>query len=384
MTTSASSSGPRPTVDDLGYPDTGLRGHQCRQRLVLDLLEPSDRCASRWVAVGEQPPAARQPLGVLGVAAEHAHLQRAPVRVVPDEPRRADSLSRRETQVARLDAERGESGAHAFDGAARPPRIRTRAARMAPPQARARGPPAHGTERRPRARRCRRQPADEPRGDPANRSDELGAGDDEHGDHEREPKLGEAPPGPQVGLDRQPICFDQPTEEARERDENAHSDDQVPNQRPATSKQRVRDYRQRKEHRSKEGDMPERRGPAQHRVERPGDARVLVRSRPRDHGRERRDERRQRNERNVDRPAVPRAWIPSNEKTEMPGQARRGRLLVAGADRGRQNCTCLKAALRAVATQGDGLVIGDPREAVSDVSSILTRPWTCRFSSSSR
>ena len=34
--------GAEPDGDDLGHPDAGLRGHQRRQRLVLDLLEPPD------------------------------------------------------------------------------------------------------------------------------------------------------------------------------------------------------------------------------------------------------------------------------------------------------------------------------------------------------
>ena len=70
--------------DDLGHPDSGLRGHQRRERLVLDLLEPADGDAPRRVAVGERPPAAGEPLGVLCVPAEHPHLQRAaPARRAP-------------------------------------------------------------------------------------------------------------------------------------------------------------------------------------------------------------------------------------------------------------------------------------------------------------
>ena len=73
--------------DHFGHAHAGLRGHQRRQRLVLDLLEPSDGRAPRRVAVGEQPPATRQPLGVLRVSTEHAHLQRRP------RPRRARQYS---------------------------------------------------------------------------------------------------------------------------------------------------------------------------------------------------------------------------------------------------------------------------------------------------
>ena len=97
------------------YPNTGLRGHQCRHGFVLDLVQSSDGCASRWIAVSEEAPAARQSLGVLCVPAEHPHLQRAPVHVVADKQRRADSLPLRNAQVLHLDAQRSERVAHALD-----------------------------------------------------------------------------------------------------------------------------------------------------------------------------------------------------------------------------------------------------------------------------
>ena len=99
MTTRASFSGLEADGDHLGHADARLRGHQRRDCLVLDLLEPSHRCAPRWVTVGEQSPATGQPLGVLRVPAEHAHLQRAPLRVVPHELGRSDPLSLRDAQV---------------------------------------------------------------------------------------------------------------------------------------------------------------------------------------------------------------------------------------------------------------------------------------------
>ena len=128
--------------DDLGDPNTGLRSHQRRHGFVLDLLQSPDRCASRWVTVGEKAPATSQPLGVLRVPAEHPHLQRAPVRVVADKQRRADSLplrdasspaSRRRAQPAR----RARAGC-----AARLRPIRTRAERWHLPRDRVRGRPA--------------------------------------------------------------------------------------------------------------------------------------------------------------------------------------------------------------------------------------------------
>src|SRR6185369_10348171 len=40
---------------DSGNANAGLRGHQDRQGLVLDLLEPADRGAPRWISIGEKP-----------------------------------------------------------------------------------------------------------------------------------------------------------------------------------------------------------------------------------------------------------------------------------------------------------------------------------------
>ena len=349
-----------------GRPSTtsGTRTPACaaikrRQRLVLDLLQPPDRRAARWVSVGEQPPATSQPLGVLRVAAEHAHLQRAPVRVMADvlAPRRSADAPRT-LKSPHLDPKRGERGRARAPRAACPPRIRTPAAPMRRPRGRAPAPPAHRTARRPRVPRHRRPPVgDEPRGEHSNRADELRAGDGDHGDHEREPQLGEAPPGPQVGLDREPVCFDHTTEHARRlatRTLNATSRSRTKSQRRQRSASAT--IASARSKRGQERRTPERRGPPEHRDQRLGDALVLVRSRLRDHGRERRDQCRRRKEHDVDRPAVPPPRIPSNEKTEMPGRARRDRLLVARPGRRRQEGTWLTAQRSEVGETRDGLV----------------------------
>jgi hypothetical protein len=91
--------------DDLRDPDAGLRRHQCRQRLMLDLLEPPEGRASRRVAIGEEPPAASRALGVLSVAPQHAHLQRSSVPLAPEELRSADPLSLGGAKIINLDAE---------------------------------------------------------------------------------------------------------------------------------------------------------------------------------------------------------------------------------------------------------------------------------------
>jgi hypothetical protein len=72
---------------------------------VLHLLETAHRCTSWWITVGEQPPTARKPLGVLRVSPEHSHLQWASGRVVSDELGRADPLSLRHAQVVHDESE---------------------------------------------------------------------------------------------------------------------------------------------------------------------------------------------------------------------------------------------------------------------------------------
>ena len=311
--------GPETDRCDLGNPDTGLRRSKDRQRLVFDLLQPPDRCAARWVSICEEPPPTSQPLGVLSVAPQDTHLQRATLRVMADELGRPDALPWGEAQVADLDAERRERGRHAFQG---------RHARGGS-ECHAHQRPDRNAHRYPSQRAGRRDDLEcdgadggrrhEPRGEHSSRAHELRAGHGNHGDHECKPRLGEPPPRPQVGLDRQPVCFDHTTKHARGHGQNAQCDNQVPSQVPATATQGVRHDRQREENCGNERRMPERRGPAQHRDKRSGNALVLVRCRLRDHGRERRDQCGRRKERDVDRPTVPPPRVPANEKTEMPG-----------------------------------------------------------------
>ncbi len=53
---------------DCGHPDSGLGRHEGGESLVLDLLQPTRWCASRWILVREQSPLARESLCVLRVA----------------------------------------------------------------------------------------------------------------------------------------------------------------------------------------------------------------------------------------------------------------------------------------------------------------------------
>ena len=112
VTMTASPSGAEADGDDLRCPDARLRGKERCHRFVLHLLEPPDGRAAGRVAVGEEAPAASEPLGVLGVPAEHSNLQRSPVGVLRRVLGRADPLSCRDRQVAGVDAEPFERGVH--------------------------------------------------------------------------------------------------------------------------------------------------------------------------------------------------------------------------------------------------------------------------------
>ena len=147
VTTSASFSGPSPTVTTSGTRTPACAAISVATRFVLDLLESTHGRAARRITVREEPPAARQPLRVLSVSTEHADLDRAPVRG-----------RLRRTQPSRSAAVRRSSD--------RPRRRRARRARRAPapsvarrPQSRARVAPA-----RPRPGRARRRPEPETAG----------------------------------------------------------------------------------------------------------------------------------------------------------------------------------------------------------------------------
>ena len=100
--------------DDLGHSDSCLCRHQCRQGLVLDLLQTSVRDAPRRIAVGERAPAPGQALGVLRIATEHAYLQRPPARVVSDVLCRAHVLLLRRLEIGHHDPEGGQRVANAL------------------------------------------------------------------------------------------------------------------------------------------------------------------------------------------------------------------------------------------------------------------------------
>ena len=89
---------------DFRHADSRLRRHQGGQRFVLDLLQPAGWSASRRILVRKKAPLSCEPLGVLSIATQHAHLQGMPLCVMADVLGGADVLLRRRPQVAHLDS----------------------------------------------------------------------------------------------------------------------------------------------------------------------------------------------------------------------------------------------------------------------------------------
>ena len=143
---------------DLWHPHAGLRRHHRRERFVLDLFQPADGGAARRVAVGEQAPAPREPLGVLRVATEHPCADRVPVGVVAHVLRVADAMAPRDDQIAHVHPEGHKAGADALDRRRGRRRAEYEAHQGADRHAEARARPALRTGARPRPRSPRAMP----------------------------------------------------------------------------------------------------------------------------------------------------------------------------------------------------------------------------------
>ena len=305
--------------DHLGHSDPGLRGHQRRQRLVLDLLQPPDRGAARRIAVGEETPAPRQPLGVLSVATEHPCLEGTTFEVVADELRGAHVLLQRRCQVVNLDPECEHGGAHllgrrhAGGRAERDPHDRADAQaerQRSQRRGRKRGAEHDGAQGRER---------DEPSGDHAGPANELGARRDDDRRRGSEAELGVAPAREQVTLDRQPIGLDDTPQNRTGSQEDHRPDEQIACQTPAATQQDVEDDHCRKCEQSHERRAPQRACPPEDRRQRLGDGFVVLRRRPCDHRCQPDDNRRHEQEHRVDRPPVPTTRLGRCQQREVPG-----------------------------------------------------------------
>ncbi len=253
--------------DHLGHPDACLRGHQRRQRLVLDLLESPDGDAPRRIPVGERAPAPGEPLRVLRVAAEDAHPQRPRRRgrARRTRPRRSAAVG------GRLSGRRPRRRARrALCGCPRPaasplPFRSARRTSAAAAEAERHGAQAPDGRAAPSTTAPKHRERDQPSGEHANRADELRAGDCD----ERRPRTQVAGSGNPhrdhtSASITQPVGLDHTTQNAsRPRARSA-----APTSRSRASAQRRRRrtstaITQRENQRGDERCSPERFGPAE-------------------------------------------------------------------------------------------------------------------------
>jgi hypothetical protein len=92
----------------LPHADARLGGHEGRQSLMLDLVEPTDRSTSGWIPVRQEPPAPGEPLRVLRVVAQDAHFEGLSGLIVTDVLGPTNPLLLCWRQVADRDSERLE------------------------------------------------------------------------------------------------------------------------------------------------------------------------------------------------------------------------------------------------------------------------------------
>ena len=272
--------------DDFRHPHTRLRRHQSRQSLVLDLLEPSDRSAPTWVAVREQPPSAREPLRVLGVAPEDADADRAAVAVVTCIGRGAHLLPGHGSEVVELDAD-GQQGV-ANLGRRRDAR---RGAEYQSDDRAGAESEGHGAEDVRRQRRSQGEVADsgshdEPGEKGADGPHELWADYGGDGDGDREPVFRESPPRPQVVVDRQPVRSDHAADEAARARQHRDGEQDVAEQCPPPPHDDHDEDDRREPQRAEHGRPAQVRRPSEHGDHRLSDGLVLVSSRVRNRCRE--------------------------------------------------------------------------------------------------
>ena len=323
VTTSASPFGPRAAVTTSGTRTPACAAIRVASASCSTCSSRPIGSASGRIAVGEQPPAAGEPLRVLCIATEHPHLQRTSCRVVADVLGGADVLLRRRPQVAHLDPERGQRVAHlrgrrhARRRAERQPYDRARAEAerqrgQALPDGQ-RGAEHDGTERRER---------DEPRREHTDRADELRADNDDHRGRGGEPQLRVPPARQQMRLRREasrtrrrrPRTMAAPTtHECR--------DEQIAGEVPPPAQQHVDDDHDREREQAEERRPPERAGPPEHGRQRLCDVVVLSGRRRRDHRRQPDHDRRCDQKDRVDRSPVAASRLGFRQQGDVPGTA---------------------------------------------------------------
>ena len=243
----------RARLSNVGNADAGAAGHERRERLVLDLLEPAD-----GDAVGgpgrRRAPAPRQALSVLRVPAEDTHSDRSAVAGRRTPRRRGAGVDG--AQIARLYAERA-----------------------APPDPLRRRQPCGGAQREPHDRRraeAKRQAGERRGGSAAPRATAPSAADRTSqsrrggpaarapGPRRRGPRLrrpGGAPGIPTAtagGRSPKPVGVDGAAEQAPQGGDDDEREHDVPQERPAPPEEHVHGDREGESECAHEDEPPER------------------------------------------------------------------------------------------------------------------------------
>jgi hypothetical protein len=362
--------------DDLRHADADLRGHQRRQCLVLDLLEAPDRDTSRWIAICERTPAPGHALGVLRVATEDAHSQWAAARIMSDVLGRTDALPDGCPQLGDFDPERLESEPNRLGRREARGRSERQPHECCGPETQRQG--AQESRREGRAQRncaeCCRD--DEPPGEDANRTDELGSCDREDRRHAGDAQLGEPPPRPEVCLDHEPVRLHKATEDEPYSDHEEQRHEQVARESPTAAHENVNDDHKGKNQCGHEGDPPERLGPPENRDERLGGLLVDRSRRGGDDGREAGEERPHDQTHRVDRASMPPSRLGGRQEREIPGP-----FGICQSDTRR--CDCRSAVVGRQDRQGEGdrsggLVVEERVDVVGELLVVLVEEAVTR------
>jgi hypothetical protein len=304
--------------DDFRDPHSRLRSEQCRQCLVLDLVQPPDSNAPRRIAVGKRAPTAGEPLSVLRIATEHAHTQWSSAGVATDVLRGTHPLLERRPQFRYRDAEGRERD---------PDLVRRRDAcgssecetrerggaetegQGAEGRRRERGAEDDGAERRERNEPDREQP---------HGSHELRADHGQNRGCARESQFRIPPLRQDVQLEWKPIGDDDASEDHSRCQQHQRRDKDVTREIPAPSQQHVHDDDDGEDERADEDGPPETACPAEDGRQGSCDLFVLLGSRRGDRGGQPDDERCDSEEDRVDRPAIAAAGLRLRQQAGGP------------------------------------------------------------------
>ena len=150
------------------------------------------------------------------------------------------------------------------------------------------------------------------------RPNELRAGDGEDGHRNGKTELGEAPVGEQVSID---LDHSELTTRPRIRSDDRNGQDReqhVADEDPPPPSKRFADDQERERERENKGRLPQTRRPAEQRGERLRKLSVDIGRQTRDNSRKAGNERRQDEERRIDRPTISSAGLGGREESQVP------------------------------------------------------------------